>query len=780
MMRCPLLAILTTGILAAWPMALARATGDENAAADSAYKAKVAPLITRYCGSCHSGPKPKSDLDLAKYTNTAAVLGARKTWEGVLDAIEGSEMPPKGKPRPTAAEQAEIVGWLQARLTSADCNRLGDPGRVTLRRLNRVEYNNTIRDLCGVDTRPADDFPSDDVGNGFDNIGDVLSLPPILLEKYMTAAEKVSQAAILLDEPDRGKITAFNAADLPDSPGTSKVEDGRILFTVAEVGATFEAKADGQYYLVVKGYGTQAGNDPALLEIRVDSKVVATFKVPQTEHEPGRFEVLTPLRIGKHTIAAAFTNDFYDPDAADAEKRDRNLVVQRIEVQGPADTEVKNLPKSHPMIFGQRKAGQTDPEYAFSILERFATRAYRRPVTKDEVDRLVAIYALARKDGERFERGIQLGVQAALMSPFFLFKVEYDRTSKEGSAVTINDYELATRLSYFLWSTMPDAELMDLARDGKLRDDATLEAQARRLLRNQRKSDALVENFAGQWLQLRNLKTVTPDPKLFPDFDESLRAAMLKESEEYFRGIMKNDRSILEFLDSDYTYLNRRLARFYGVQNFQQSRQDAFKETKLTDGRRGGIITQASVLTVTSNPTRTSPVKRGKYILEQILNTPPPPPPPDVPELKGGGVDLKASLRTRMEQHRADPNCASCHGRMDPLGFGLENFDGIGKWREKDGTFPIDASGTLPSGQKFSGPKGLKDVLLSKSGEFSRCLAEKLLTYGIGRGLEYSDRCAVDRIVEATAKDGHKFSRLVVEIVKSDPFRKRRPKGTEQ
>jgi hypothetical protein len=433
------------------------------------------------------------------------------------------------------------------------------------------------------------------------------------------------------------------------------------------------------------------------------------------------------------------------------------------------------------MILGQRKAGQTDPDYAFSILERFASRAYRRPVTKDEVDRLVTLYALARKEGERFERGIQLGVQAALMSPFFLFKVEYDRTSKEGGPLAITDYELATRLSYFLWSTMPDQELMDLARDGKLRDDATLEAQVRRLLKNQRKSDALVENFAGQWLQLRNLKTVTPDPKLFPDFDESLRAAMLKESEEYFRGIMKNDRSILDFLDSDYTYLNRRLAKFYGVQNFQPSRQqDAFKEAKLPDGRRGGIITQASVLTVTSNPTRTSPVKRGKYILEQILNTPPPPPPPDVPELKGGGVDLTASLRTRMEQHRADPNCASCHARMDPLGFGLENFDAIGKWREKDGTFPIDASGTLPSGQKFAGPKGLKDVLLSKSAEFTRCLAEKLLTYGTGRGLEYSDRCAVDKIVDATAKDGHKFSRMVVEIVKSDPFRKRRPKGTEQ
>ena len=780
MMRCPPPTLLATLLaLAALPAEPARAADAPNAAADAAFKGKVAPVLAKYCLNCHGGAKPKGDLDLSKHGDTASILTARKTWESVLEAVESGEMPPKGKPRPDGAESATVVGWLQAQLTSVDCATIGDPGRVTLRRLNRAEYNNTIKDLTDVDLRPADDFPSDDVGYGFDNIGDVLSIPPILFERYMAAAEAIAGAAIVLDEPDRGKLTTFKAADLPDTFGSTKHEDGRIITSTGEIPVVFEAPADGDYFLAVKAYGDQAGGEPVKMEIRVDGKAVKTFSVTQTEKEHGRFEVRTPLKAGKRTIAVAFLNDYYNPDSTNPDDRDRNLIVERIEVQGPAETEVKNLPRSHRTILGQRKAGQTDEQYARAIFDRFATRAFRRPASPDEVDRLMAIYGLARKEGEKFERGIQLGVQATLTSPYFLFKVEYDRKSKDGKPVPITDFELASRLSYFLWSSMPDDALLDAARAGKLKDDAGIEEQARRMLKS-RRSRALVENFAGQWLQLRNLKTVQPDPKLFPEFDESLRAAMLKETEEYFATIMKEDRSILEFIDSDYAVLNSRMARYYKIKGFRPGKQDVSVKTTLTDGRRGGVLTQASVLTVTSNATRTSPVKRGKFILEQFLGAPPPPPPPDVPELKESGVDLKATLRKRMEQHRADPNCAVCHAKLDPLGFGLENYDAIGAWRDKEGETPIDASGVLPSGQTFNGSKELKAILKARSGEFTHCLAEKMMTYALGRGLDYYDRCAVDRIAESVAKDEYRFSRVVVEIVKSDAFRKRRPKGTDQ
>jgi mono/diheme cytochrome c family protein len=774
-MRCS----LSTLLISTLALGAAEAADAPHAASDAAFKAKVAPVLTKYCAGCHGGAKPKGDLDLAKFADTASILAARPKWETLLEAVEAGEMPPKGKPRPDQAESAAVVAWLQSLLTSTDCAAINDPGRVTLRRLNRSEYNNTVKDLTDVDVRPADDFPSDDVGYGFDNIGDVLSIPPILFEKYMAAAEQIAGAAIVLDDPDRGKLTAFKASELPESEGSSKHANGRILPSNGEVPVTFEAPADGDYFLIVKAFGDQAGREPVRMEIRVDGKPVRLFDVTQTEKEPGRFEVRTPLKAGKRAISAAFTNDFYNPDDPNPQARDRNLVVEKIEIQGPAESEVKNLPRSHRTILGQRKPGQSDDEHARSIFERFATRAFRRVATTDEIDRVMAIYGLARKEGEKFERGIQLGLQATLTSPYFLFKIEYDRKSKDGSPVPITDFELATRLSYFLWSSMPDDTLLDLARAGKLKDDAVLEEQARRMLKS-RKSRALVENFAGQWLQLRNLKTVQPDPKLFPDFDESLRAAMLKETEEYFATVMKEDRSILDFIDSDYTVLNSRMARYYRIKGFKPGKQDVSVKVTLTDDRRGGVLTQASVLTVTSNATRTSPVKRGKFILEQFLGAPPPPPPPDVPELKDAGVDLKATLRKRMEQHRADPNCAVCHAKLDPLGFGLENYDAIGSWREKEGEAAIDASGVLPSGQSFQTPKELKAILMGRSGEFTRCLAEKMMTYALGRGLDYHDRCAVDKLSTAVEKDGHKFSRLVVEIVKSDAFRKRRPKGVDQ
>src|SRR5262249_43162770 len=403
---------------------------------------------------------------------------------------------------------------------------------------------------------------------------------------------------------------------------------------------------------------------------------------------------------------------------------------------------------------------------------------FRRAVTKEEVERFVGLIELAHKNGDDYEKGLQLALEAVLVSPNFLFRIELDKEPANPDAVhPVNEFELATRLSYFLWSTMPDDELLRLAEAGQLRSAGNLDKQVKRMLKDP-KARALVENFAGQWLQLRNLKTAAPDPGTYPAFDEALRAAMVKETELFFEAVMKEDRGILDFIDSDYSFVNERLAKHYGIAGVKG---DEFRRVAFTGGARGGVLTQASILTLTSNPTRTSPVKRGKWILENVLGTPPPPPPPNVPELKDDKeVVLSGTLRQRMEQHRAKPDCAVCHDKLDPLGFGFENFDGIGGWRDKDGKFGIDPSGVLPDGKRFAGPTELRTILKGRAAEFRHCLSEKMLTYALGRGLEYFDKCAVDGITAMTAQGQDRFSALILAVVQSEPFQNRRGKRTDK
>ncbi|HET6882800.1 MAG TPA: DUF1592 domain-containing protein, partial [Pirellulales bacterium] len=445
-------------------------------------------------------------------------------------------------------------------------------------------------------------------------------------------------------------------------------------------------------------------------------------------------------------------------------------------VQGPLDGPPPALPESHKrIIFVQPKRGQ-EHEAAEKILSRFASRAFRRPAGGDEVGRLVKFVELARANGERFERGIQLGMEAVLVSPHFLFRIEQDPLpGQEGADADgihpVSDYELATRLSYFLWSSMPDDELFHDAFKGRLRSN--LQRQVARMLKDP-KSRAFVDNFVTQWLEIRKLRMLSPDPQRFPTFNDELREAMLEETTRFFAALIDEDRSVLELIDADFTFLNERLAKHYGIRDVTGPE---FRRVRLADADRGGVVTQASVLTITSNPTRTSPVKRGKWILEQLLDMPPPPPPPNAGDLKDDGkVVSSASLRERMEQHRANPSCATCHAPMDPLGFGLENFDAIGAWRDRDGAFPIDASGTLPDGSLFKGPRELKAILKQRKDEFVRCLAGKMLTYALGRGLEPYDQCAVDDIAASLAQHDYKFSALIQAIVDSDPFQKRRGK----
>jgi hypothetical protein len=580
-------------------------------------------FLEAHCTGCHGGEKPKGDLDLDAFRDEGSVLAEKAAWEKVLRRVRAGEMPPKARRRPEPRDVEAFTAWIDARLL--DCSGPGDPGRVTIRRLNRAEYRNTIRDLLGVDFQPAEDFPSDDVGHGFDNMGDVLSLSPLLMERYIAAAEAI--------------------ADMPQ-------------------------------------------------------------------------------------------------------------VLERILTCKPE---------------GRRRR----KECARKVLGDLAFRAYRRPVAKEEIEMLVGFLDLADANGGKFEDGIRLGLQAVLVSPNFLFRVEAGPEGAEpGSIHPLGEFELASRLSYFLWQSMPDAELMELAGKGELR--ARLEDQVHRLLRDP-KSRALVDGFAEQWLQIRNLRNLTPDRRLFPGFDDDLRRAMETETEMVFEAVMREDRSILDLLEGDFTFVNGRLARHYGMPGVEG---DEFRRVSLAGTPRRGILTHGSVLTVTSNPTRTSPVKRGKWVLEQVLGAPPPPPPPEVPDLKEDeDVVLSGTLRQRMEQHRRDPNCATCHEGMDSLGFALENFDAVGAWREKDGAFPIDASGVFPGGAPFEDLAGMRAILASRKDQFARCLTEKMLAFALGRGLEYADRCAVDEVTSALAKDGYRFSALAAAIARTSAFQKLKSGG---
>jgi hypothetical protein len=741
------------------------------------FEEQVRPFLAKFCTSCHGGDAPKAELALDRFADLASASKDRAVWDKVLENLRSETMPPDDQPQPVAAQRKAVIGWIETQFPQLDCNGPKDPGRVTIRRLNRTEYDNTVRDLLGCDFHPADDFPADDVGYGFDHIGDVLSMPPILLEKYLAAAEHLAEKAIYVHRPDKAPWQRFPATAAGHNGGGQR---GSFwgLASEGEVFTDVEFPSPGEYILRGRAFGDQAGNEPARMAFRLDGKQVYRADVTAVESEPAVYERKLRVGPGKRRFALAFVNDYYRPQDPDPKQRDRNLAIEYLEVQGPLDYTPPELPESHRNIIfcaPEAKDKQDAHRCAMKILKRFASHAFRRAAAPDEVERLAKFVDRAIDEGESFERGIQLAIEAVLVSPHFLFRVELEpQGAAPQSTHPINEFELATRLSYFLWSSMPDDELFRYAFDGTLRKGDHLALQVRRMLKHP-KSRALVDNFAMQWLQVRRLKRATPDTKRFPAFDDDLRQAMLQETELCFAHVMKEDRSLLEFLDADYTFLNERLARHYGIAGVTGNE---FRLVKLTDPDRGGVLTQASVLTVTSNPTRTSPVKRGKWVLEQLLGTPPPPPPPGAGELRDDEqVALTGSLRQRMEQHRANPACAQCHARMDPLGFGLENFDAIGAWRDRDGNFAIDASGTLPDGSSFKRPSELKAILKVRKDDFARCFTEKMLTYALGRGLEYNDKCLVDEVAAALADDGYKFSTLIQRIVAGDPFQKRRATG---
>ena len=738
---------------------------------------KIIPLLSEHCTHCHGGEEPRAGLSLEEPTHLLPVIDHHKTWVKVLRQVHGRQMPPADESTLENSDRQQLKNSIIHLLSQSNGSDFRDPGRVTIRRLNRTEYRNTIRDLFGIDFTLPNDFPADDVGYDFDNIGDVLTVSPLLMEKYLNTAGQIARKVILTPESIETPSSWITANKF--NGGVVSGSKGRVLHAEGTFNIEHEFPVDGTYLLRARAWAEQAGDEPARMTFRIDDRILKSVDVLAEPSEAQHYWARVETSKGKHLFSVSYNNDYYRPDDPDPLNRDRNLWVEYLEIVGPIDEMLRNLPEPHHRIIDSsvRPASSltaTDEETR-TILTQFASYAFRRPTTDEEVDRLLGLVRLAEQAGGSFERGIQLAIQAALISPKFLFRGEIDSLPNDPkSARPINEFELASRLSYFLWSSMPDDELLNQARQQTLR--ANLSKQVLRMLQDP-KSLALVKNFGGQWLQLRDVDTIMIDAKRYPTFDDHLRQAMRTETEMFFAGIIEDDRNVLDFIDGKHTFLNERLAAHYGISGIQG---DEFRAVDLDDDRRSGILTQASILTLTSNPTRTSPVKRGKWILKQLLGAPPPPPPPGVDELSEETPgEPSQGLRERLKLHRTNQSCAVCHVRMDPLGLALENYDAIGRWRDKDGQLPIDVRGSLPDGRQFDGAAKLKEILRADADQFRWCLVEKLLTFALGRGIEYYDYRAVNNITKQLAENDDRFSALILAVVRSHPFQFRRGDGNK-
>jgi uncharacterized protein DUF1592/uncharacterized protein DUF1588/uncharacterized protein DUF1587/uncharacterized protein DUF1585/uncharacterized protein DUF1595/cytochrome c len=767
--------ISTSGYLFAGPPA------KSSTKSPASFQTTVEPFLSKNCFMCHNEKLHSGELDLKSHAQPEQLAKDRDVWENIVAKIKSGEMPPKGLPRPKPEEVATVTGWIESEYQRLDAKIAPDPGRVTARRLNRYEYNNTVRDLTGVTFRPADDFPADDSGYGFDNIGDVLSLSPVLMEKYMSAAEKIARRAVWVGPPQFKPTRVLLKAETAGMGEYMKVAPLKPGFagpmpskTALHTRHRFPVRADYEIRVSLGGVRTETA-PPIKMVFWLDGHEIQEFEVIPQRDKKRNFEMKLPASAGSHLLSAAFVNDDFDPAKNPIAPRDRYLAIETFEIRGPFNAVAPPMPASHKLLIScGHEPGHHNASCARQVVGTIARRGFRRPPTESEMNRLLGFIDEAQKEGDSFEQGVRIALQAVLVSPQFLFRIERDPNPADATAEhALSDFELATRLAYFLWSSMPDDELLAVAESGRLRKASVLNAQVMRMVRDP-KAEALAENFAGQWLQLRNLDEAKPDPDRFPNFDDELRKDMKRETELFFEAVVKEDRSILDFLDAKFTYLNDRLADHYGIPGVDGSE---FRRVALTGDQRSGILTQASILTVSSYPNRTSPVIRGKWILENILNSPPPPPPPGVPNLDEAAVGNSGSLRQQLEKHRSNAICASCHSRMDPLGFGLENYDAIGAWRTQDGKFPIDSTGTLPNGKSFGKPAELKAILRADKDEFSKGLTEKLMTYALGRGLERFDRPAVQSVNRRLAAEGYRFSALVMGIVESMPFQMRRGEG---
>lgn len=780
--RCSRIATFGPVLLAICVLAftsLARA--DDSAQQDREFREQILPLLSEHCLDCHSGAEADAGLSLEHFETPLDLLKERSVANRIVEMLKLETMPPPDVSELANPDRQTLIAWITDTIENYDCGREPDPGRVTLRRLNASEYQNTIRDLFGLPNfQTSSVLPGDDVGYGFDNIGDVLSLPPLLMEKYLLEAERISHTLIQTPPPAKIFEASYSGSQLQiDKSGTSSQGD---LVITSNGTASFKEQIPwaGTYQLTISASGDQVGREPVQMAVIVDGNPVRRLAVTNPAESPKDFLIPLRLRAGSREVGIAFLNDFYQPASAGAEKLDRNLIIHHVSLVGKqsgnsleqaAGKGREERSSYHRAIVFTEPANDGDRQRATrAVLFRLASRAFRRPVENRDLQPLVDLAMSVQEDGDSFEESIQVALQAILISPKFLFRVEPPAAGLSFQRHRdLDEFELATRISYFLWSSMPDSELFSAARQKQLRNEAQLQKQINRMIQDPRASQ-FIENFAGQWLTLRRLADFQPNAEAFPKWNERIKQLVEYETLRFFAEVMRQDLSVLRLLDADFTYVNEELARFYGIPNV---RGKEFRRVSLEGTNRAGLLTQASVLAVTSNPTRTSPVKRGKWILETLLNMPPPMPPPGVPELPERS-QVSGSLRQQLEQHRVDPACSNCHQLMDPLGFALEHFDAVGLYRTRDGIYPVDALGELPGGQSVHGAKDLRQLLVEKyRDEFVRCLTEKMLTYALGRGLEYYDQCAVDKIVSALEKNDYRFSTLLLEIVRSDPFQKK-------
>ena len=766
-----------------------------SASADPQYRA----VLDKYCVTCHNQKLKTGGLTLDN-VDLSQVSAHADVWEKVIRKLRTRTMPPAGLPRPDAATYASFTGWLETQIDQASAPYAGRP---ILHRLNRAEYANAVRDLLALQIDAPSLLPPDDSAFGFDNVSDALGVSPSLQEHYLDAALKIGALAVGDPQIPPGSETWRIPQDLSQNRHVVGLPLGTVGGTVAH----YNFPLDGEYAFQTRLYRTNLNimrglESPHQVELALDGKrihiatiggpadLASLFEKPTDTGDAveARLRVRVPVKAGPHTVTVAFVQAPDEVEPARLQSYIRSSVdnfdwsgsphLQSLTISGPFHPSAATDTPSRKRIFVCRPGEKLTAEAcARRILSGLARRAYRQPISGSDLDTLLTFYAEGKRDGG-FEGGIELALERILASPKFLFRIERDPANAiAGKSYPVSDLELASRLSFFLWSSMPDDELSQLAVDGKLKNPAVLDHQVRRMLTDP-KASALVSNFAGQWLQLRNLRNVQPNTDLFPDFDDNLRQSFRRETELLFESVVQEDRSVLDLMTADYTFVNERLARHYGIPNIYGSR---FRRIAITDDARRGLLGQGSILALTSHAERTSPVVRGKWILENILGTPVPPPPPDVPPLKGNQEGEKPkTMREQMAEHRANPVCAACHKTMDPIGFAMENFDAVGAWRTKDAGNPIDASGELVDGSKIDGVVSLRNALVRRPELFASTMTQKMLIYALGRGLDDRDMPALRAVLHDAARDNYRFSSIVLGIVHSTPFQMRTASGDSE
>ena len=730
----------------------------------------------KYCVTCHNQKLKTAGLTLdAMDVNNVSIQP--EVWEKVVRKLRAASMPPNGQPRPDKATYEGVASWLENQLDHATSLH-PNPGAPLMRRLNRTEYQNAVRDLLKVDV-DASLLPADDAAFGFDNIAEVLKVSPALLDAYMAAGNKISRLAV------GDKALSLGSATHPVSEvyfQTDRMSDELPFGSRGGIAIHHYFPYDGEYVVKVQVAGTPRSAEQ--IDVRIAGTAVKRLST-QGGRLDGRLdqdglEIRLPVKAGPRLVGVSIVKQPVQPESRLPELfpwgnsgttnpgATAYLKIVKVDISGPfATTGPGDTPSRRRIFVCQPTTPSSEEPCANKILTSLARQAFRGPVTEERVLPLLRMYQKWRP-GRSFDFAVQMAIERLLVDPNFLFRVERAPANvKPGAVYPLSDLDLASRLSFFLWSSIPDDELLQVAERGKLKNPAVLEQQVRRMLADSR-SNMLVNNFASQWLYLRNLKALTPDSFEFPDWDDDLRDAMRQETELFLQSQIQADRSVTDLLTANYTFVNERLAKHYAIPDVYCSR---FRRVTMPDGHRQGLLGQASILAVTSNPNRTSPVQRGKWILENLLGTPPPPPPPNVPPFPetAPGQQPK-TVRARMEQHRANPVCAGCHANMDPFGFALENFDAIGTWREVADGSPIDNSAVLPDGTKLNGPQGLRELVETRRALFLETVTEKLLTYALGRGVEYYDMGAVRRIVKNAAANNYRWSSIIVGIASSTPF----------